>query len=408
MQDYVSQIFSNFRKCESAPKHEDAHTDAAQTILDNLKRIKHDFKWKVLEPAKDLQVTLDFSDHKLADKSNPHIRAIHRVMDAISDLEDQLEVQASDPFRKEEENDNVGADAPSMPDAEPDPSEDIAISDGGGDIEESAQKPEDSNSYYRNMHPEKTDDEILQLNGWNYSGNEIYDDQGVCSIVYDPDSDMIVVYELMDPDGIEQEQVATCSSVEELDDALTNFVELDEIAPEMKEAFANYIAGCRGQEVHEDAEEPPVPQQPVIIDEWEYMAQDPEFLDNATLLYDKNRVVVFIQRDKDSENPQPYYANTINMDQENQEKQSASLDDICKWLEVNDLPVPTEDAKLALQGNADESINEAKEDKKDDKKCKLPDGMKCVKDDPSTTTLAPAVKKPEVAKVEEPEKAKKK
>lgn len=305
MQDYVSQIFSNFRKRESASKHEDSHKDAAQTVLDNLKQIKYDFEKKVLEPAKDLQITPDFSD---ADKSNPHIRAIYRVMDTISDLEDQLKVQASDPFRKEEENDTVGADAPSMPDAEPDPSEDIAISDGGGDIEESAQKPEDSNSYYRNMHPE----------------------------------------------------------------------------------------------------EPPVPQQPVIIDEWEYMAQDPEFLDNATLLYDKNRVVVFIQRDKDSENPQPYYANTINMDQENQEKQSASLDDICKWLEVNDLPVPTEDAKLALQGNADESINEAKEDKKDGKKCKLPDGMKCVKDDPSTTTLAPAVKKPEVAKVEEPEKAKKK
>lgn len=412
-QDYISQIWNRFKKVESVSfKSEDEQTDAINTILENLKRFKYDFEKKILEPARSLQITPDVSTHKLGDKSNPHIRAIYRVEEAISNLEDQLKMQLADPFKEEDE---TGADAPAVSD-DMDLADDIGTTDLGGTLESA--EVEESYNYYNKMHPEKNkESDVLQLNGWNYSNGEIWDEQGVCSISYDPEQDKILVNELSDPDGVDQELIATCNSVDELDDALVNFAELSELAPEMKERFAEYVEEQRHNAANEDIsdllpkedpmEAPAEDTYPTIVDDWEYLESDPEFNGNPTLLYDKGNFVVFIQKDADSSNPQPYYASTLDGD-ESQEHVTADLNSLCKWLEVNELPVPTEDAKFALEGAVHEA-EEKKDKKAKEADCckKLPKGMKCVKDDPSTTTLAPAMKKPTLAKIEEI-KAKKK
>ena len=416
-QDYISQIWNRFKKAESVSfKSENEETDAINTILENLKRFKYDFEKKILEPAKSLQITPDVSTHKLGDKSNPHIRAIYRVEEAISNLEDQLKMQLADPFKEEEDETNMDLDSDTLDDM--DPASDIDTTDLGGTLESA--EVEESYNYYNKMHPEKNkDSDVLQLNGWNYSNGEIWDEKGVCSISYDPEQDKILVNELSDPDGVDQELIATCNSVDELDDALVNFAELSDLAPEMKERFAEYIEEQRHNAANEDISDlfpkdteiddeiPADDAYPTIIDDWEYLESDPEFNGNPTLLYDKGNFVVFIQKDADSSNLQPYYVNTLE-DGESQEHTTADLNSLCKWLEVNELPVPTEDAKFALEGSIHEAEeNKDKKDKEADCCKKLPKDMKCVKDDPSTTTLAPAMKKPTLAKIEEI-KAKKK
>ena len=400
MKDYISCLFNSMKtKSESEKvseiktkvvkpsmktkvqevKMEDAHSAAAAEILENLKQFKIEFDRKIMKPAMNMEVSHTSNPIKGGDKSNPHIRAIYRLEDAILHLEDQLKLQASDPFRNNQE-------------AAPESAE----------IEE-------SNRYYQELNPEvNAEDEILHLNGWSYANGEIWDENGTCSISYKADDDTICVYELLDTDGVDQELVGTVSSVEELDTVLTNFAELDEIPTEMKVRFSEYIEQQR-PEANEDtiedsiAEEPekdlPTTDEPTIIDEWEFLASDPEFNGNATLLYDKNKFVVFIQKDSDKENSQPYYTNTLDANQYSQEFQTADLDSLCKWLEVNELPVPTEEAKLALKGFS----SEAKE-----KQPKLPDGMKLAKDNEEISTLAPEVPKPEIGKIEEPEKIKKK
>lgn len=395
MRDYVSNIFDVFRvKSEAILKEDVSDID---NLIATLTQFQMDFEQKVMNAAGFLINNAHYDNPKLGDKDNPMLASLARIREAIEQSISYLRTLKQDPLANEDEMglSNTGADIPNMPDLNvPDMSGDIG-SIGAGEIEE-------SNRYYNQMNPDKVNpDEVLKLNGWNYANGEIWDDQGICSISYDKDNDCIHVTELLDPDGIEQETIADVHSVEELDNVLTQFVELDELASEMKQAFAEYVEQQRGIETDEAAELPPVASEPTIIDEWEYLVNDPEFNDNSTLLYDKGNVVVFIQKDADSENSQPYYVNALSGN-ENTEYQTASLDDLCKWLEVNELPVPTEDAKQALKGEVAESVSEAKEDKDCCKK--LPKGMKCAKDDPSITTLAKEVEDPKVAKIEEPKK----
>ena len=443
MKDYVSQILDSFKsknenvkKKESKPKSESlrkslksedtrSNKQAIHEILGNLKQLRQDFEEKILIPAKNLDMNPDNSFIKGGDKSNPHLRAIYRLEEAMDFLKDQLKMQLMDPIKDEEGRDDVGADAP-LNNSELPSTSSPAPSEPQQNLEEPTlesrvRKIEESYRYYQGMHPE-IKDELLQINGWTYSGNEIWDNSGICSIVYEPDEDKIFVFELLDENGVDQDLIATCDSVDELDDALTNFVELDEIAPEMKEAFAQYVENQRSHQneaiedldfaantIEDDVEF----QEPIIIDEWEYQANDPEYNGNPTLLYDKGGFVVFLQKDADPENEMPYLAMTAGFNNGDQSHQEATIDALCKWLEVNEYPVPTEDAKIAFSGesfqNPDEMIGESKEDKKDKEEQKdfvkkLPDGMKRVKDDPSTTTLAKVMDDPKVAKIEEPKK----
>lgn len=431
MRDYVSQLWTSLGKMPKAEsskprarsqrsmKSESAHTDSIKTVLANLEQFRRDFQEKIAKPAAGLNINTDSSFIKGGDKQNPHIRAIYRIEEAIDNLRDQLKAQLTDPF-KDEDGEDVGADAPlngnDMAAPAPATSSDNLNTDMTLESRSRVRKVAESYKYYKSLHPDV--EELLQLNGWTYSNNEIWDDSGVCSITYEPDEDKIFVFELMDPDGVDQELVAQCDNVDELDSALTNFVELSEIAPEMKAAFAEYIEQQRSQNNEEvvmeaedfDAIDEPstdvVSTEPIIIDEWEYLAQDPEFNGNPTLLYDKGEFVVFLQKDSDPENDQPFYVNALS-GQENLEHVFADIDSLCTWLGVNELPVPTDDAKLAFSGAASESVNEAEDKKKNEKpKCKLPDGMKEVKDDPAITTLAPEVEAPKVAKVEEPKNKK--
>lgn len=395
-------------------KHEsDSKNESPESVIENptaliqeLRRL-YDQVDVLISNAGFIPVQPAIEDPKLGDRSNPLLGSLAKIRDDIGTAISYAGVIGSDPMPNEDEmgTGNTGADAPVNPELQ------SAPTDAGAQNTEV--ELEESDNYYRQMNPDKVQDEILNLNGWNYSKGEIWDDQGVCSICYDPEKDCICVSELMDPDGIDQEVIAEVNSVEELDTALTQFVELDEIASEMKQAFAEYIEQQRGtaNEAVEDQsimEEPPVAQEATIIDDWEYMAQDPEFNNNPTLLYDKGDFVVFIQRDSDPENKIPYYVNALDHG-DNFEHEAGTIDELCKWLEVENLPVPTEDAKLAIKG-LNESVNESKEEEKQPKDyCKkLPDGMKRVKDDPSITTLAKDLEDPKVAKVEEPKKNKKK
>ena len=140
--------------------------------------------------------------------------------------------------------------------------------------------------------------------------------------------------------------------------------------------------------------------EPTIIDEWEYLANDPEFDGNATLLYDKGGFVVFIQKDSDLENPQPYYVQTAGFEN-NRETQESDFEVLCKWLEINEYPVPTVEAKEAFLGIV-ESVNEeakAKEETDYDKTMKelckdAPKDFKCAQDDPEIGRVAKEVDDP--------------
>lgn len=401
MRDYVSNIFDVFRtKMESVSKNEAAiATENPAALVTELKKLHNDVE--VLISGVDFgSVQTSVENPKLGDKANPLFSALSKIRDDIETAISYARVIGSDPMPNEDEMGlgSTGADAPVNPELEPAP-----VDAGAQNTE---LELEESDNYYRQMNPDKVQDEVLKLNGWNYANGEIWDDQGVCSICYEPEKDCICVSELMDPDGIDQEVIAEICSIDELDAVLTQFVELDEIAPEMKQAFAEHVEQQRGS-VNEAVEEPPVAQKPTIIDDWEYMAADPEFNNNPTLLYDKGDFVVFIQKDLDPENKIPYYVNALDHG-DNFEHEAGTIDELCKWLEVENLPVPTEDAKLAIKGS-NESVNESKEEEKQPKDyCeKLPDGMKRVKDDPSITTLAKDLEDPKVAKVEEPKKNKK-
>lgn len=134
-----------------------------------------------------------------------------------------------------------------------------------------------------------------------------------------------------------------------------------------------------------------------IIDEWEYLKNDPEFDGNSTLLYDKGSFVVFIQKDSDLENPAPYYVQTAGFEL-NQEHQESDFETLCKWLEVNEYPVPTQEAKDVFLGIV-ESINEKAEETSHDKAMKelcksAPKDFKCAKDDPEIGRVAKKVDDP--------------
>ena len=372
-----SEAFES-RKVSHKKAFENAHTDAIHEILDNLVHLEHEFKHKILIPSKKLDLAADASTHKLNDKSNPHLRAVYRLEEAIRNLRDQLNAQLSDPFL--DEDNETGAQAPT--------SEVPTIPDTGSDeptMEARVVKVDESYVYYKGFHKDSANDnEVLCINGWNYANNEIWDDLGVCSIVYEPSEDKIFVFELMDPDGVEQECIATCTDVSELDDALTSFVELKEIAPEMKERFAEYIDSKRGTKSEEDEPE----NEPEIIDEWEFMESDPEFNGNATLLYDKGSFVSFIQKDADPENPLRYYVAAAGIDSEESDifTEVATLEEACTWLEMNGFPVPSEEAKARMENP--ETINESSK-------------MKEVKDDQTISTVAPKVKKAKIASTKE-------
>lgn len=311
MRDYIYQLFDSFsKKNESVePKilsrsrilnrskilNESVQDRAIEDILENLKYIKYDFEKKVLNPAMGLSINTHSDPLKGGDRVNPHVNAIYKVEDAIAHLEKQLKFQLQDPFK----------------DAEWEESSDM----------------DESDHYYRSMHP------------------ELSDDRGICS-----------------------------TSEEGLGD-----LSLD--APEVP--------------------------MPIIIDEWEYLASDPEFGGNPTLLYDKNSLVVFIQKDSDPESEEPYYANGLLANGENLEFVSSDLDSLCQRLSLNEFPVPTEEAKAALKGMSVESVSESEEKKEEKEKLpKLPDGMKYAEDDQEISKVAPKVTEPKVANIEEPEKSK--
>ena len=219
-----------------------------------------------------------------------------------------------------------------------------------------------------------------------------------------PASELIPVTQIKDDEDPSNSSASAAYNVLEALDELKAHLEVQvndpfiSEEPPVEEANEDSMIDPINEEPEQDLELPST-EEPTIIDEWEFLASDPEFNGNATLLYDKNKFVVFIQKDSDKENLQPYYASTLDAQQVSQEHETADLDSLCKWLEVNELPVPTEEAKLALKGFS----SEAKEEK-----VKLPDGMKLAKDNEEISTLAPKVPEPEVAKIEEPEKIKKK
>lgn len=171
------------------------------------------------------------------------------------------------------------------------------------------------------------------------------------------------------------------------------------------------------EDSEEDSEEDVPAVQPTVIDEWEFLESDPEYYGNPTLLYDKGSYVVFIQKDSDPENELPYMVQTAGFGNLNKTHQDANISELCKWLEVNEYPVPTAEAcdaiDMALGSSLEESVNESDDGKnKSDKEAtvddyvKIPDGMKRAQDNPEITKLAPRVEDPKVAKIDEPEKQK--
>lgn len=387
MRDYISTIFDSF-KTKSEAYRETGEVNDLNDLIDELSSFKRDFENKIMKDAAGVLTVSADSPVKFGDKVNPVPLSLNRINDALQQTIAYCKLLKQDPLANE---DDMSLDLPDMPDI----SMDVSL-DASNSLEE--QEIKESNYYYNKLHPEKGD-EILQLNGWNYSNGEIWDDKGVCSISYDQENGCINICELLDPDGVEQEIVATVHSVEELEDALVQFAELNELAPEMKEKFAEYI---QERPIQEDTIAPE-PDEVKIIDEWEYIAEDPEFEGNSTLLYDKNSFVVFIQKDSDPENPEPYYVQTAGFEV-NREHQDSDFEVLCKWLQVNEYPVPTQEAKNALLGIV-ESINEKAEETAYDKTMKqlcksAPKDFKCSKDDPEIARIAKEPQKPKVGKAE--------
>jgi hypothetical protein len=419
MKDYVSSLFdiiktsskSEAKKVESneksvksesdkrvlsqpkrkSMKSESAHTDAIQETLDNVLKIQEEFKLSIVLPmrASDIKVNpVSDGDLKLGDKANPHLRAVTKVEEALENLVSQLKMQLSDPLPEDDET------------------VDVTIHSTEGE------EMEESDHYYRQMHPELDGvEETIQVNGWNYKNGEIWDDQGLCSISYDKDNDCIHVAELMDPDGVDQETIANVHSVDELDDVLTQFVELDELAIEIKQAFAEYIENQRGSvnEAEDDLEDmdiegsEEIAPEPIIIDDWEYLASDPEYYGNPTLLYDKGDFVVFIQKDTDPEETEPYYVQVSIGNAQPQDYQSDDIENVCMWLETMEAPVPTEDAVLAFsaepKAELEESVNEEATEEKE--KIKLPKDFKEAPNDEEIARTAKKVESPKVSDTEE-------
>ena len=152
-----------------------------------------------------------------------------------------------------------------------------------------------------------------------------------------------------------------------------------------------------------EASEDPV--HPEIIDGWEYLASDEEYDGNSTLLRQVDNQIVFIQKDAEPEAEIRYLAMTTQAGEDPEEYFSNSLEDLCKWLEMNELPVPTEHVKNAFSGvqEAEEKSSEYAEVMKDLNK-KAPKEFKGVEEDPTISTLAEKPEDPEVAEIEEPEK----
>lgn len=144
---------------------------------------------------------------------------------------------------------------------------------------------------------------------------------------------------------------------------------------------------------------------PEIIDGWEYLASDKEYDGNPTLLRQVDNQIVFIQKDTEPEAEIRYLAMTTQAGEDPEEYFSNSLEDLCKWLEMNELPVPTEHVKNAFSGvqEAEEKSSEYTEVMKDLNK-KAPKEFKGVEEDLTISTLAEKPEDPEVAEIEEPEK----
>lgn len=139
------------------------------------------------------------------------------------------------------------------------------------------------------------------------------------------------------------------------------------------------------EETMEEDEEFPE-QEEQIIDEWVFIEEDPDYNGNATLLYDKDSFVTFIQKDADTSNPKRYLAmasSSDDIESDVVEMDAATLEELCSWLEMNGFAFPTDEVKDLMKD--EEELNES---------------MKLAKDDPAISTVAKEVEKAKVGSAE--------
>ena len=174
----------------------------------------------------------------------------------------------------------------------------------------------------------------------------------------------------------------------------------------------------QAEETQEDAglsellspNETDAPDAPKVIDGWEFLAADPAYEGNATLLYDNGEYTVFVQKDAEP-NETPYLCMTQNAAGQEQQYTAADMNSICAWLESVEMPAPSEDAKAALVGYSHESSEKDKKPQQPPKpldvcNCdkKLSKEFKLSKDSPEIARTAPKVKEPVVSNVDKEQK----
>lgn len=422
--NYISKLFQVFESNMNLDM--DNNQDPASELLSKLKSFKAQFRQEIMPAAKDLLLTSVVTPD--GDETNPHIRAIYQLDDAIANLENQLKMQTMDPLPAANMDDMM------IPD---DTVETLEDPMGGSDISVDAGIIGMDPSGLETFEDGLVEDEmVLQQLDWSEQPSE---DDTVKIIRGEAEG--LSVYIAHDADGNYAVDIA-CTG----DSDACGFIESNEWA-EIQGFLSDKGIAVADEEIKElldisiledtslvqsDLEDPQImgvqsledAEEAQMFGDWEYHAYDTQYEGASTLLYDSElRTVLIIKNDAEEESKYVVYG-TSDFGAPALEYVTSNIEDVVAWLDLNDLPSPTQDALAALDGNIideldpevniEESVSEAKESKDakdDDKKVelpKLPEDLKYVEDDPSISTVAEKVEPAQVTDITEPSQDKKK